>query len=703
MTSREVYAQEYIVKPGLFILADHKNDFSDKEIERFKPQIIQALKDVQQFYAKRLNGATFKIYLDVDVKIAQKGSARTGAKQACDVFTRADGFDYFKKQANIIYAIWVIGSKSLNNCAWIYEWDIPYAILDEDNLLKLNSDYAKSYSLGTIAHELGHAFGLVNSEYAYFHPCSIASLKECKPNAPQPLPPAIEHYNDMMSWDGSGAALFPNANINNSIVNPEVSKLLKNPFIISPQSRAFSQVIPTSSVVNSIISRISPAAIDPGQQVIIEGKGFGKEPGAIKLYNSILVEDLTKFDIVQWSDSSITIKIRDEATKEFTTYWDLTIQTKNDPSRSVHSPNLLGINGKVKPIINKSKSINVTLETIDTSKPISITVKALVTCNPDQIPVPNLPVRVEREDDTKEVVAKATTNNQGEALLKFSSSGYDSAVVDPIGNIRPNGGRRRLLLFNNSRDGIYSVFFNYPQCPGHLINPTLTPTPTSTTSEEPNDLTSSQDNDLQQVLISNDADFVDRQDAKGEEITTTEVINNPEQTEEIYYSPPENGNDDITYIRVVEKDGDVKDYSADLNNGETTEVGGIKIIAKIAKKVKEVDLVPVGDEGNKIILYTDEGGYQNPEIELRNDLNLFKIIIIYNDETSEEDSSFYIEKSRPDEQPAEEVPIPPETACWINGDPNDREGSDAVCSQNHEGATRCDQYDVGPWGDGCVQ
>ena len=43
-----------------------------------------------------------------------------------------------------------------------------------------------------------------------------------------------------------------------------------------------------------------------------------------------------------------------------------------------------------------------------------------------------------------------------------------------------------------------------------------------------------------------------------------------------------------------------------------------------------------------------------------------------------------------------------ETACWINADPNNRQASNDICGQNHEGATRCDQYDTGPWGDGCV-
>ncbi len=43
-----------------------------------------------------------------------------------------------------------------------------------------------------------------------------------------------------------------------------------------------------------------------------------------------------------------------------------------------------------------------------------------------------------------------------------------------------------------------------------------------------------------------------------------------------------------------------------------------------------------------------------------------------------------------------------ETACWQSADPGNREGSNEVCGQNHEGASRCDQYNTGPWGDGCV-
>lgn len=56
--------------------------------------------------------------------------------------------------------------------------------------------------------------------------------------------------------------------------------------------------------------------------------------------------------------------------------------------------------------------------------------------------------------------------------------------------------------------------------------------------------------------------------------------------------------------------------------------------------------------------------------------------------------------NEPQSQPTQNTPQ--ETACWINADPNNRTASNEICGQNHQGATRCDQYDTGPWGDGCV-
>lgn len=103
-------------------------------------------------------------------------------------------------------------------------------------------------------------------------------------------------------------------------------------------------------------------------------------------------------------------------------------------------------------------------------------------------------------------------------------------------------------------------------------------------------------------------------------------------------------------LQIVEEyaDGTNKEYEANLGNGDQTTIGNIQIAAKIVKKVKEVYAIDANDEASKIILYDIDTGYQNPEIELRNEINFFKVVTIYNDNSQEEDSSFYIEKAQQD-------------------------------------------------------
>lgn len=640
LAQHEVSAQEYKVRSYIVIPANFDTAEIENKLPQYKNSILQALKSIQSWYAEKLSGHTFRFVEDIEVVRTKKTTFNTYSTLM--MYEELEGDKLVPWQRGTIKTVWMIGSTDMSEWGlhgddegrtWLSHWLLTQ--------LSSASPGSRNRALGTLAHELGHAFGLVKSGYARGHPCTINYPYECIDIAPRPLPDTDEEVGSVMSY--GGYPFYPNTGFNNSIYNPEKWKLYQIAFI-NPNHDQAPKRQPASRGTPSLM--FNPYVIKPGIELSINlddyKDSFGP-PGTIEMR---LKQPSTVFKLktLQWTNKLIKVQIPDDIIPDNTqTTFQLKVLSGN---REFTGTGFL--QGRQK-------------------KRTTITVNTSVTCENNQ-PVSGLKVNLFLRGGSSfpsQLIGSSITNQEGRAVILITDpefGTYEVALESPP-KVSPDIPVEKFSVgkFSVGQDDNQTEFafeYNYAQCFLPITqNPIVTPLPISTpsdtssvtaipnhTSEEQTTGIEGEDNHPQQVIISSSDDFIQRQDPQGKNITKTEVIDNPEEIEQIVWTPPETGANNNAFIRVIETDGDVKDYSAKLEDGDSTEIGGVKIVAKIPKAVQEIDLVPIGDESSKIVLYTIADGYQNPEIELRNDLNLFKIVTFYND-GSQEDSFFYIEKA----------------------------------------------------------
>ena len=211
------WAQEYAVQPVIFIAPNYKDEGATISLDQHKQTILTALEEIRQWYAKQLNGKTFNI-----IKSVRVVNSSTFDPNYTQLVPRED------KTVNIVYMVGM-GGKFAGS--WGYE---KTAALGYDVLLDLY-DKGRGDSLGALAHELGHSFGLVETRWAGSHPCTVISLENCKlgdPDFPSSdkLPPAEEWSSGVM---GSGNHYYPAPYVkfNNSIINAEIWKAYQTPYL----------------------------------------------------------------------------------------------------------------------------------------------------------------------------------------------------------------------------------------------------------------------------------------------------------------------------------------------------------------------------------------------------------------------------------------------------------------------------------------
>lgn len=633
LPQHEVFAQEYKVRSYIVIPANFDTPEIENKLPQYKNSILQALKSIQSWYAEKLSGHTFRFVEDIEVVRTKKTTLKTYSTLM--MYEELEGDKLVPLQRGTVKTVWMIGSTDMSEWGlhgddegktWLSHWLLTQ--------LSSASPGSRNRALGTLAHELGHAFGLVQSGYARGHPCTINYPFECIDIAPRPLPGTDEEVGSVMSYGGS--PFYPNTGFNNSIYNPEKWKLYQIAFI-NPNHDPAPERQPASRATPRLM--FNPYVIKPGIELSIKlgdyKDSFGL-PGTIEMRLK-QPSTVLKLKILQWTDKLIKVQIPDDIIPDNTqTTFEMKVLSGN---REFSGTGFL--QGRLK-------------------KRTTITVSILVTCENNQ-PVSGLKINLFSGGFLlpSQLIGSLITTQEGRAAISITDpefGTYEVALESPP-KVSPDIPVKTFLVKKDEDQTEFTLDFHYAQC---FLPTTRTlnviPTPAATPSAlpvmiaEPTPIPSNEtepkteDDTPQQIIISNSDDFIQRQDPQGENITKTEVIDNPEEVKQIVWAPPKNGPSDNTFIRVVEIDGDVKDYSANLEDGDSTEIEGVKIVAKIPKAVKEIDLVPVGDENSKTILYTSEDGYQNPEIELKNDLNLFKIVTFYND-GSQEDSFFYIEKA----------------------------------------------------------
>jgi len=359
--------QSYVVKPALVIpkypIIDSGIDYQTSNQDsdnQYRSVILGALKEVQQYYAQKLNGKTFIVDENAFQIIRPDRQIPLFTIQTTPLVDRyfyfLGGYGDLPMEENTIRIVWVLGTDNLiqsgrnftySNPTGLAEYIdsmqrigrmIPHgygdAFLNENNFIDLrtNDPYRYLYSSGRdhalahVAHELGHAIGLVDAGYAKGHPCSDCSINQCTANAPQPLPSCtVEYIRDIMGYGDFG---LHDRGFNNSIHNPEIYQLYRNPFI-NPQGDPPPAPVPSRPSIE--ISSVSPNPITVGQ--ILEIKGFGFGNAQFPFFRSIPFSDSAghtldfsmqrvaenqviqtgDYEILEWTDNLIRILIRDSA------------------------------------------------------------------------------------------------------------------------------------------------------------------------------------------------------------------------------------------------------------------------------------------------------------------------------------------------------------------------------------------------------
>lgn len=320
--------EDYLVQPILVIPDDWKSKVTQDKEDAYKNGIRNILTAVQSDYRNILQGPTFN-FSEVETK--RIGPLNTqNAAHMCDILSK-NGLDSVPP-ANSIPLNFIVGSGKTIDCALGNIAGISHDILENS----LHPDNSKDYLWvrKTIAHELGHTFGLSWDGLANAHTCTILTPKQCKETAPEILrgeyPPSTECVSFMSYCQNDS---YPMA-LDNTTANPEIKDLLQSSFItpkfLPPEPK------PMPLVKKSNVYSISPSTIKLGSgvQLKIEGSGFGKYDKdlyhIVLLSKSGLSTDGIFWKEEKWTDSKIIVSL--EATGKVVPYdtrWQVLIKTQN--------------------------------------------------------------------------------------------------------------------------------------------------------------------------------------------------------------------------------------------------------------------------------------------------------------------------------------------------------------------------------------
>lgn len=337
---KEVYANDHKVKSIIIIPSDWQGRINQEKRDKYKKAVLNATRSVQSAYAKILNNKTFDIDENIEVKDSLLPSNIINP-----VFEKGKMFTW---DNGLINVNWVIGTPTVTNYAYSLIKNLSgrknsnngivamrhKALLD---LLGDDGSSEKQFALNALSHELGHAFDLVDSDFAKGHPCSEVSPDECKEKTPKPYPPAGE-WGSVMGY-GSPYWNFPNFYFNNSIINPEIWKLYRSPFINpkndpapEPQSNSIKQSLLKRFTFNSL----EPMIVGNQRELSNENSQFGEQSGKFEFFNissNQYVDTLPEsdYEILKWDAKSIIFLVKESAESPTTQRkWRVRIITVNN-------------------------------------------------------------------------------------------------------------------------------------------------------------------------------------------------------------------------------------------------------------------------------------------------------------------------------------------------------------------------------------
>ena len=381
-----VKADEFEIVPVIVIPKGYEARYNNTNLN---PGIISAMSEVSDWFSEKSGGLRFKPPSTVQIAISQYSlpSRPSNTNDIAELYYGLGGDSLVNRDPNKLYVFFMMGTgNSIPRGGKSRMW------MSEQSLIVLNSNPSPSLKnpiLGLIAHELSHAVGLTYSEYSDGHPCTWVTIEnECLQKDLEKYPPATEYTDGVV---GEGTYKYPNTGFNNSIFNPEICSLYANQNLNSsglqcPRTLE-DTAIPKPGSGNSSgsippgIYKISSGRLDLGETLDIEGTGFGNVRGAIgfayitqspmsksdRLHDNTIPSDtenfVLKFDVLEWSDSRVTVRFKAPTKNsqetyqppEFDSQWTIAIKN-TDPD----SPNINKIahsqNWPQMPIINGKKS-----------------------------------------------------------------------------------------------------------------------------------------------------------------------------------------------------------------------------------------------------------------------------------------------------------------------------------------------------------
>ncbi len=590
-TGEILAAESYTVKPLIIIPLDWTDKIFPTQLEQHKSDILTALQEVQTAYAQKLNGKTFNFDSEVTIIYSKKPTPAPSPTPTATPsgiirpilppgrppqFSTVSDFLFYlmdnqplPSQDGVVSISWVIGSGNLIQTGGERDrfGNSGSAEMNNENLLDINPQTdlrTRDMALALVAHELGHAFGLVFDGWAKAHPCSQVSINECLARAPNPLPRAEEYFEAIMGRFTNGLS---NSHFNNSTYNPEICKLFSSPFINPGGEACPKPSLPLSPDEPAQITSLTPNPIKQGEILEIKGEGFGEEQGSIRLYNPYISSDpkTSQVKVIQWTNELIQVLIlREGDSNRFISNWKVRIFDKTGESKAI-SDDFLTINNRELP-------------------PLSVVINYRLTCGPDQKTMVGANVSLINAISPQNILVKAVSQaDDNELAYTIDKSQTDDIylmVPESFEDV-PRAEPESLRISLPSNIATYlglSVKFHYRKCPAKLENQLAeSQTPTGTAEEVEQSV---------QLLISNYPDFRDN-NAPSDQGSETMAIERIDQSKEIAWELSTIENSEPVYIREIYEDGIMKDYEVDLEDNQVAEIGEIKIEAENPPDVVE--------------------------------------------------------------------------------------------------------------------
>lgn len=512
---------EYYVQPYIIVPYDWRNceRVSPDNMERMKKIIEYGLADIQSWYKEVVPGKkTFKYKSDVKVfvhtdpqaslpkflPIDNKNECRTEsiiylelqAKFGNEIFIPRKKIipENLLKQIpeNEIPVFWIIGTLSQLSSISVYDFFgkggsayVPdeeriIIVMPWDLLESLSPDYPTpaihEFARKALAHELGHAFGLVHAGWANDHPCTeVSKEKECQKNAPTPLP-GPEEWNTVMGY----GLIYIQGGFNNSGYNPELWKLYQSPWINPegdpvPDGVTLPKQVPRKQAPPEI-TNVSPQIVDLGGELEIHGKNFGNITGTVKLYQK--GEEVGLAKILSWSDKLVKIKVEQPADA-----FCLTTASQGSQDGQTTCSYIF---------VREPKT-----------GPGFLTINTSATCGVENKPLEGITISLNQVLEVgsgTETIIQWQTGEDGKAQFYLpmleKRKGYSvepgeyevaPQIIKELPLPLPTSANFEITeqMVQAKKDIEKEFAFHYPKCPGETAAPTTTPTPPTTPTPTP--------------------------------------------------------------------------------------------------------------------------------------------------------------------------------------------------------------------------